>query len=159
MTPLKTQRWRNKNRDKVNEYMRKWRANHREVLRLSYKKYRTKNRELCKQKDREYYYTHLESVKKYNKNRHLTYNRLLREKLFHTLDQHICQICGEFDKRCLQFDHKNGGGRLERVKFGNSVNFYRYYINHKEEAMLKLQVYCSNCNWKKMYSNSELRRW
>lgn len=159
MIPTRQRLYVLKHRDKINEWMRNWRATHQEVVKKYNKNHRIKHREKLLVKDRLYYRNNIEKVKVYNKNRYLTHTRFLRERLFHTLEQHTCQICGEFDKRCLQFDHKNGGGRLERIKFGNSVNFYRYYINHKEEAVMKLQVYCSNCNWKKMYSNSEIRRW
>jgi hypothetical protein len=67
-----------------------------------------------------------------------------------------CLISGGcIDIRCLQFDHVNGGGGLDRKKFTRSSQFFRYYLNHPEEAKLKLQILCANCNWIKRFERGE----
>jgi hypothetical protein len=87
-----------------------------------------------------------------------------REKLFHVLQQHWCQKCGEHDNRVLHFDHINSDGGKDvcrrayhnnKGRFGNSMEMYRYYTVHAEEARKTLQVMCANCNWRKLYENGE----
>ena len=77
-----------------------------------------------------------------------------REALFHILG-HTCYTCGEFDKRCLQFDHINGNGHKDKRRFYDCTDMFRYYGQHPEEAKEILQVLCSNCNWKKRYEKEE----
>jgi hypothetical protein len=52
--------------------------------------------------------------------------------------------------RCLQVDHKNGGGRKEKKKLGTN-GIYNRVLKHPEEY----QLLCSNCNWIKRYENKE----
>lgn len=79
------------------------------------------------------------------------YNQRLKEKLFHILGQFWCVRCGFFDKRALQFNHKNGGGLRDRAKILKQTNaataFYKYYVDHPEEAKRDLEIKCANCNW------------
>jgi len=55
-----------------------------------------------------------------------------------------CITCGFEDIRALELDHKNNDGYLDRKRIGNKV--FRYYYNHLEEALEKLQILCANCN-------------
>ena len=56
-------------------------------------------------------------------------------------------IGGCTDMRCLQVDHKNGGGLDDRNRFNKSnMTMYRYYLNNPDEAKEKLQILCANCN-------------
>lgn len=83
----------------------------------------------------------------------LSYNK--RELLFHIIG-HICVKCGQHDKRCLQFDHINGGGLKDWKRFQRSSRpMYEYYIAHPDIAKKTLQVLCANCNWIKRYENGE----
>ncbi len=66
-----------------------------------------------------------------------------------------CSKCGTKDKRVLQIDHVNGGGRQEIIKFKDIRKLYSYYLNHPIEAKQKLQVLCANDNWIKRYENNE----
>jgi len=66
-----------------------------------------------------------------------------------------CIRCGIDDGRVLQFDHINGGGNEERIRFRSSNAMVRYYIRHPEEAIDKLQVLCANCNWIKRHERGE----
>lgn len=107
----------------------------------------------------EYHY----KLKYYQDNRAISLHRSkiegykLKEKMFHLLNQHICIKCGQFDKRCLQIDHKNGGGTKQRLTMGVKT-MWRYYLKHPEEAREKLQVLCANCNWIKRFDSNELKR-
>lgn len=62
-----------------------------------------------------------------------------------------CVVCGCNDRRALQFDHINGGGKKEFKRFGCSGNAHEYYSKHPEQAKMKLQVLCANCNWIKRF--------
>lgn len=59
------------------------------------------------------------------------------------------------DIRCLQFDHINGNGSKERIKFKNWQVMILNYINNPKKAKKDLQVLCANCNWIKRFENHE----
>jgi hypothetical protein len=63
-----------------------------------------------------------------------------------------CVRCGFSDKRALQIDHINGGGRKEIASFKSSKSYYRNVLS---DTTGKYQVLCSNCNWIKSYENKE----
>jgi len=92
-----------------------------------------------------------------NKEKHCektTKNRAnYKEQLFDILG-HECIRCNHTDKRALQFDHINGGGRADQKKRGGSM--LRYYAKRPLTALLTLQVLCANCNWVKRYEEKEL---
>ena len=68
-----------------------------------------------------------------------------------------CVRCGFTDVRALQLDHINGGGTKEFRAFNNSTSSWHYhYLKHPEEAKVKLQVLCANCNWIKRAENNEV---
>lgn len=133
-----------------------------------YKNYYQKNREKLIAYQKNYNRTHPDILRKYHiKNRdriakYMTANaRALREKLFLLLGDKCsnptCLVPGGCtDKRCLQFDHINGGGTKEIRLMGNH-QMIRYYLTHPDEAKSKLQVYCANCNWIKKSENKEVR--
>lgn len=78
-----------------------------------------------------------------------------RELLFHIIG-HECVRCGEYDKRCLHFDHINGGGMKDYDRFQKSSRkFCEFYIANPKLAKETLQVLCSNCNWRKRYERRE----
>ena len=79
----------------------------------------------------------------------------LREAVFHILG-HTCRICGQFDKRLLQFDHINGGGKKEQRLHRYVNNYLQYLIANPEETKKRIQVLCANCNWLKRYSLPEI---
>ena len=66
--------------------------------------------------------------------------------------------CGVSDPRCLQLDHTNGDGALDRAHRGGGSATLHYYYNHLSEAIEKLQVLCANCNWTKRSRNGEVRK-
>lgn len=58
------------------------------------------------------------------------------------------------DMRCLQIDHKQGGGHQARQKAGNSYNEYKRALQDSERDQ-HFQVLCANCNWIKRYEQKE----
>jgi hypothetical protein len=67
-----------------------------------------------------------------------------REELFQILCSQTCITCGNSDKRCLQFGHRNDDGHIDRKVIGGSIIIY--YRRRPEEAKKKLYVTCANCN-------------
>lgn len=63
-----------------------------------------------------------------------------------------CKHCGCRDKRVLQIDHINGGGRAEFESIGNPQ---RYLVQVLSDATGKYQILCANCNWIKRSENQE----
>jgi hypothetical protein len=57
--------------------------------------------------------------------------------------------------RVLQIDHVDGGGAKELKRIGHARDVYLFYLKNPEEAKLKLQPLCANCNWAKVYRNRE----
>jgi len=107
---------------------------------------------------------HKESIRKWQKtargiaSRKRAYNvyRIQqRGRLFSILGGHKCVKCNFDDFRVLQFDHINGGGRIDMKRFGNTHVMVCYYLKHQKEAKEKLQVLCANCNWIKRCDNNE----
>ena len=66
-----------------------------------------------------------------------------------------CVKCGFNDKRALQFDHINGGGLKDRIRFKAAQTMYKFYINNPELARKCLQILCANCNTIKIKENKE----
>ena len=67
-----------------------------------------------------------------------------------------CAHCGIEDKRVLQIDHVNGGGKKERNKFGRNLKkYYLYILNKIKNGSTDYQVLCANCNWIKRFENNE----
>jgi len=64
-----TQKYRENNREKVNETSRQWRANNKEKLRHNQKIYYMKNKERLNQYSREYYHANTDYFKEYYENR------------------------------------------------------------------------------------------
>lgn len=67
----------------------------------------------------------------------------IRKRVFNVLG-HSCVHCGQTDKRCLQVDHKNDGGTVERKRVGDNMVQYRALKEPHD-----FQILCANCNWLK----------
>jgi len=61
---------------------------------------------------------------------------------------------GCMDSRCLQVDHKFGGGTKERKKFGGSATA-RIYKAVLTDTTGRFQLLCANCNWIKLADKKE----
>ena len=106
----------------------------------------TENRRLSQQK---YRLNNREKIKENNRKHHLK----KRNELFDLLGNKCCK-CGFSDKRALQIDHINGGGRSERIKY-NTKDFHRIVLRSLKNNENKYQLLCANCNWIKRYENKE----
>jgi len=82
----------------------------------------------------------------------LTYY-VLRTNLMNLLGNK-CVKCGFADMRALCFDHINGGGHREYLKY-KAATFYRHYLADIQLAKANLQVLCANCNSIKRSINRE----
>ena len=58
------------------------------------------------------------------------------------------------DRRCLQIDHKNGGGTKERKRFGGSATA-KIYKAVLADTTGRFQLLCANCNWIKLMDRKE----
>jgi hypothetical protein len=78
-------------------------------------------------------------------------SRNLRDEVFIILGGK-CTHCSITDKRVLQIDHINGGGRRDRKNYTTEANYYRHIININCDGY---QLLCANCNWIKRYERKE----
>jgi hypothetical protein len=67
----------------------------------------------------------------------------LRKRIFDSFGNQ-CTKCGNSDTRCLQLDHKNGGGTKESKLIG-PAGVYRKALKEPNNY----QILCANCNWEK----------
>ena len=98
-------------------------------------------------KNKPYYYEKSHAV--YNLNKSLLYDILGGAK---------CVECGYNNPLGLQFDHINSDGSKDRKEIGAGRTLILYYARHPQEARLKLQVLCANCNQVKRHTNNEFRK-
>lgn len=73
-----------------------------------------------------------------------------------------CARCGFLDRRALQIDHVNGGGRLDRKELDSQIpgglsqsRYYKIVEKSFLEKENKYQILCANCNWIKRVENRE----
>jgi len=155
---LKYQRaYRAKNRGKLNAQARAWRAAHHEKANASSRDYhRTPE---GKAKAKEYRDKHRVQLAKYarawraankdrvNTTRKARYLRLREEVLAAYGGKCIC--CGEKHHHFLSIDHKNGGGKKDRIARGfreGGRNWYKFLLT---EHPGHVQILCHNCNMAK----------
>lgn len=89
--------------------------------------------------------------KKYEQDR----RRILKQQLYDMLGMN-CNRCGFSDTRALQLDHIKDDGHTDRKRFAGHLAMVRYYIEHPDEAKLRLQILCANCNWIKRAANGRV---
>lgn len=96
-----------------------------------------------------------------------TNRRRLREQIFTLLGNRcVGPDCGWInedgtrgctDIRCLQIDHKNGGGHQAVLKAGNNYEHLKEILRDPE-IHEHYQLLCANCNWIKRHLNNEFNR-
>lgn len=82
-----------------------------------------------------------------NATRKARYQRLRAEALATYGDK--CAYCGETHPHFLSIDHKNGGGKRDRIALGcreGGVNWYKYLLDKHPDHV---QILCHNCNMAK----------
>jgi len=63
------------------------------------------------------------------------------------------------DIRCLQIDHKNGGGNRERKRICNSgCGIQTFILRQIKLGSKDYQLLCANCNWIKRHEENENRK-
>lgn len=130
---------------------RKYRETHREQINARRRAAYRANREEIIQRQSEYQKQHYEEKIAYNKD----WAFRKRLELMNIIGCTKCKTCGFCDPRALQFDHINGGGRLDLKRFSHTSQMVAYYIKNPELAKTTLQVLCANCNWIKVHVNRE----
>lgn len=135
------------------EYQRAYRAKHRDEDRAKALAWRARNREKANAYSRSW--GQRPEVKARRKARLATpegrEKMLVARKIrYHRLRAQAiefyggkCKCCGEVRLEFLVIDHINGGGRKDRERIGNGVNWYLYLVkNHPSHV----RVLCQNCN-------------
>lgn len=108
--------------------------------------YYKNNKKQLDEKNRQYYSNTKEERRKTNRR----YRFKLKITLINILGSK-CVKCSSMDWSVLEFDHVNGGGTEER-KIGTQ-KLQRYYINHIDEAKIKLRLLCANCHARETYKD------
>jgi len=93
---------------------------------------------------------YMREYKKINPNNH---SERQRARLLEILGGK-CVKCGYTDKRSLQFDHIKGDGYTERKSLPNS-KMVNYYLKNQDKITLNIQILCANCNMIKKIENNE----
>jgi len=89
---------------------------------------------------------HTNSEINYNPNSQF---RKAQKRAFDVLGS-ACVNCGQADVRCLQIDHKLGGGCKERKQLDAAAIAVKARKNPDQ-----YQILCANCNWIKRVKNKE----
>jgi len=95
---------------------------------------------------------HARSVE-YHRIRARANRRSLRNRVLLALGNK-CARCPQTDPRCLQVDHKDGGGNRERRLLGGTERVYRKVLRHPD----LYQLLCGNCHLVKTHENGEYDR-
>ena len=128
------------------DYMKDWRKKNPEKYNNSKKRFKDKN-------------PHYKSPN-FNKNMR-KYQRKIYNKIIDLLGNKCVNPFnlnhGDFiaDVRCLQIDHKEGGGTKEIKKIGNMSKYYRFILKQINAGSNNYQLLCANCNWIKRHINNE----
>ena len=122
----------------------KYRKTHKELVKQRIENWKEENRENIRKFDKDYYQTHKERIGEL----HMQTRRRLREKVIIALGGK-CACCGEIDRRCLQIDHVNGGGRQERKQFKSPYSYLLFILKQIHLGSKDYQCLCANCNFKK----------
>ena len=119
--------------------------------RIAYwREYRRKNRDKRNAWERARYARNLQKMRDYGATHARESRRKLKEILY-TLLGDKCVICGFSDKRALQIDHRNGGGKRHYSKSGSLG-----VLKHAVENPSEYQILCANHHWINMREKGEV---
>lgn len=118
------------------------------------RQYRQKNREKINKRTRENYARNKDAINAKKREYFPEAQAAMKQKIYDLLGGAVCKRCGFDDKRALQIDHINGGGKQERKKIHNLFTFYRHILKVNGKGY---QILCANCNWIKRHENNEHR--
>lgn len=106
--------------------------------------------EACLEKVRVYNSEHAEKYREYNRRYYQLYHRDAREEARQAIIDilgGVCAACGFSDRRILEIDHTNGGGRVHRKRFGGATQrYYRAIYNEITSGSQEYQLLCPNCH-------------
>lgn len=147
----KSSKWYNEYKEKNGiSYSTKHNRDNPEAKRKSDKLYRERHKEAIAQKDREYYLANREKIISQCNAYAVGYNQQKRNSAIDVLGGK-CVRCGIDDRRVLQIDHINGGGKKEERKIGNGGIVKKILT----EGTAGYQLLCANCNWIKRWELKE----
>jgi len=158
----KQREWKRKNPEKIKSYLEKARSKRLKGRFPYWWKIKTKclecgevflpeiyNQKLCGKECRNKFYSNKKKYRAYINERSRNWSKRKRVQVL----EHYggkppkCAICGFSDLDCLDLDHKDNDGSIERKKFKTSEKFFLWLI--KNNFPEGYQVLCKNCNWKK----------
>ena len=147
----KSSKWYNEYKEKNGiSYSTKHNRDNPEAKSKSDKLYRERHKEAIAQKDREYYLLNRDRLISKNSARTISYHRKYRNEAIDILGGK-CVRCGIDDRRVLQIDHINGGGRREEREIRNSGIVKKIIAGNTAGY----QLLCANCNWIKRWELRE----
>jgi hypothetical protein len=131
--------------------------------RIEQRKYHQKHREYYKMKNREWYQKNKNKANIHSaicrRNNLADYRRQVLKLLGNRCSNSNCStLGGESDWRCLQIDHVNGGGRLERKSFSSERSYMKNVLFKIQNSSKDYKLLCANCNWKKKYDKESKPR-
>jgi hypothetical protein len=131
-------RYRNRNREQVNQRMRSWREQNREKSREHSREWR--NRKLKTGTAEEIAAIRQKESEKTRKNQ-----QRCRNEVFAAYGGHVCNCCGETEPMFLSIDHVHNDGAKERKSglYTNGTGFYTWLRKNKFPP--GYQVLCMNC--------------
>jgi len=136
-------RYRERNRELVNERMREWRKNNRAKAREHSREYR--NRKIANGSPEEVAAIRAAENDKAKKN-----HRRRKEQVYAAYGGYKCACCGETEKSFLSIDHKDNDGGIHRrsgLYKGSGTGFYLWLCNNGFPS--NFQVLCMNCQFGK----------
>jgi len=163
----KNKEYRLKNNNKLKLYKKQYQLKNKDIIKQKRKQHRLENKYIIKENRKIYYLKNSNILKEKQKQRRIydrdnvnksieNSNMKAKIKAMNILGGATCKHCGNTDFRVLQFDHINGGGRLEKKNImGGYMAIVRGIIKNPTQAKLIYQVLCANCNTIKIIENDE----
>lgn len=132
-------RYRERNRERVNQRMRDWREANREKAREQSREWR--NRKIANGTPEEVAALRVAEAEKTKRNQQRT-----KAEVFAAYGGFVCNCCGETEPMFLSIDHvHNDGAAMRKAKLysGNGTGFYLWLRKNKFPS--GFQVLCMNC--------------
>lgn len=132
-------RYRERNREKINQRMRKWREENREKSRFHARQWR--NRKIANSTPEE-----LAELRAKERVKTKSNQDRCRDEVFAAYGGYICACCNENERLFLSIDHVNNDGNIERKSgaySGGGTGFYLWL--RKQKFPSGYRVLCMNC--------------
>ena len=139
-------KWRDVDRESVNEYHRQWRNKQGPAL-------KARNSSLRREKMSKMTQDELVSFRAAEAKKVREYAALLKNEVFMAYGGWRCACCGESERAFLSLDHVNNDGFKDRVNGRKSSNYSYRQIKKAGFPSGIYQVLCMNCNFGKHMNN------